>query len=143
MALFFGILVILLLLLQVGLLHRAYSALGLDPFAVTLILFASLAGAYVNLPLVRLPEERVVSREVVEIFGVPFLAPVEVDWPGTILAINVGGAGIPIMLSFYLLARYRLWGPGALAVPGPAFFLPPTAPPPPGLGASPPPPAPP
>jgi uncharacterized membrane protein len=41
-----------------------------------------------------------VSREVVELFGVPFLAPVQVDWPGTILAINVGGAVIPIMLSF-------------------------------------------
>ena len=45
----------------------------------------------------------------VEIFGVPFLAPVAVDWPGTILAINVGGAVIPILLSFYLLMRYDLW----------------------------------
>ena len=51
----------------------------------TLVLFGSLLGSYVNLPLIRLPEERVVSREVVEIFGVPFLAPVTVDWPGTIL----------------------------------------------------------
>ena len=76
----------------------------------TLVLFGSLLGSYVNLPLIRLPEERVVSREVVEIFGVPFLAPVTVDWPGTILAINVGGAVIPILLSFYLLIRYDLWG---------------------------------
>ena len=136
MALFFGVLVILLLLLQVGLLHRAYSALGLDPFVVTLILFASLLGAYVNLPLVRLPEERVVSREVVEIFGVPFLAPVEVDWPGTILAINVGGAVIPILLSFYLLARHRLWGPGLLAIAIVAFVVHRLATPIPGLGIS-------
>jgi uncharacterized membrane protein len=59
-----------------------------------LVLFASLLGSYINLPLARLPEQRIVSREVVEIFGVPFLAPVAVDWPGTILAINVGGAVI-------------------------------------------------
>ena len=136
MALFFGILVILLLLLQVGLLHRAYSALGLDPFVVTLILFASLLGAYVNLPLIRLPEERVVSREVVEIFGVPFLAPVEVDWPGTVLAINVGGAVIPILLSFYLLARHRLWWPGLLAIAIVAFVVHRMATPIPGLGIS-------
>ncbi len=136
MALFFGVLLVLLILLQIGLLSRAYSALGLDPRVVTLVLFGSLLGAYVNLPLVRLPEERVVSREVVEIFGVPFLAPVEVDWPGTILAINVGGAVIPIMLSFYLLARYRLWGPGALAVAVVAFVVHRMATPVPGLGIS-------
>ena len=91
-------------------LSRVSAALGLNPFAVLLILFASLLGSYINLPLYRLPEEQVVSREIVEIMGVPFLAPVAVDWPGTILAINVGGAVIPIMLSFYLLIRYRLWG---------------------------------
>ena len=49
----------------------------------------------------------------VEIFGVPFLAPVAVDWPGTIVAINVGGAVIPILLSLYLLMRYGLWASGA------------------------------
>ena len=80
-------------------------------------------GSYINLPLVRLPDERVVSREVVEIMGVPFLAPVAVDWPGTVLAINVGGAVIPIMLSVYLLMRYRLWGPGLIAIAVVAFFV--------------------
>jgi uncharacterized membrane protein len=121
--LFFAILLGLLILLQIGLLSRAYSALGLDPRAVTLVLFGSLLGSYINLPLVRLPEQRVVAREVVEIFGVPFLAPVTVDWPGTILAINVGGAVIPILLSFYLLVRYRLWGPGVVIVAIVAFVV--------------------
>ena len=90
--LFFAILLGLLFLIQIRLLGHAYSALGLDPRVATLVLFGSLLGSYVNLPLIRLPTQRVVSREVVEIFGVPFLAPVTVDWPGTILAINVGGA---------------------------------------------------
>jgi uncharacterized membrane protein len=121
--LFFAILLGLLILVQVGLLSRAYSALGLDPLVATLVLFGSLLGSYINLPLLRLPEQRVVSREVVEMFGVPFLAPVEVDWPGTILAINVGGAVIPILLSFYLLARYRLLAPGILAVAIVAFVV--------------------
>jgi uncharacterized membrane protein len=123
--LFFAILLGLFILLQIGLLSRAYSALGLDPRAVTLVLFGSLLGSYINLPLVRLPEERVVAREVVEIFGVPFLAPapLTVDWPGTILAINVGGAVIPILLSFYLLVRYRLWGPGVVIVAIVAFVV--------------------
>src|SRR5208282_3942896 len=74
--LFAAILLGLLLLLQIGLLSRAYSALGLDPRVATLALFGSLLGSYINLPLLHLPAERIVSREVVEIFGVPFLAPV-------------------------------------------------------------------
>ncbi len=102
----------------------------------TLVLFGSLLGSYVNLPLIRLPEERVVSREVVEIFGVPFRAPVTVDWPGTILAINVGGAVIPILLSFYLLIRYDLWGAGALATAIVAFVVHRLATPVPGMGIS-------
>src|SRR5271156_4980197 len=121
--LFFAILLGLLVLVQIGLLGRVYAALGLDPGVATLVLFGSLIGSYINLPLLRLPEERVVSREVVEIFGVPFLAPVTVDWPGTILAINVGGAVIPILLSFYLLIRYDLWGAGALATAIVAFVV--------------------
>jgi uncharacterized membrane protein len=125
-----------LLLLQIGLLGRAYSALGLNPVVATLVLLASLLGSSINLPLLRLPEERVVSQEVVEVFGVPFLAPVEVDWRGTILAINVGGAVIPILLSFYLLMRYRLWGSGALAAAIVAFVVHWLATPVPGVGIS-------
>ena len=133
-ALFFAILVALAILIQIGLLNRVSSALGLDPFVVVFILFASLLGSYINLPLARLPEERVVSREVVEIMGVPFLAPVAVDWPGTILAINVGGAVIPIALSVYLLMRYRLWGTGLIAIAVVAFFVHQMATPVPGVG---------
>jgi uncharacterized membrane protein len=133
-ALFFAILVALAILIQIGLLNRVSSALGLDPFVVLFILFASLLGSYINVPLVRLPEERVVSREVVEIMGVPFLAPVAVDWPGTILAINVGGAVIPIALSVYLLMRYRLWGTGLIAIAVVAFFVHQMATPVPGVG---------
>jgi uncharacterized membrane protein len=71
---------------------------------------------------------------VVEIMGVPFLAPVAVDWPGTILAINVGGAVIPIALSVYLLMRYRLWGTGLIAIAVVAFFVHQMATPVPGVG---------
>ena len=101
-----------------------------------LVLFGSLLGSYVNLPLVRLPDEQVVSHEMVEIFGVPFLAPVTVDWPGTVLAINVGGAVIPILLSFYLLVRNRLWGPAIIAVAIVTFFVHQMATPIPGVGIS-------
>ena len=135
-ALFFAILVGLFVLVQIGLLRHAYLALGLDARVVMVVLFGSLLGSYVNLPLVRLPDEHIVAHEMVDIFGIPFLAPVAVDWPGTVLAINVGGAVIPIVLSFYLLVRNQLWGPALVAVAIVAFFVNRMATPIPGVGIS-------
>ena len=134
--LFFALLVGLFFLAAIGLLSRVSTALGLPPVAVTMILFASLIGSSINIPLARLPAERVISREVVEIMGVPFLAPVAVNWPGTVLAINVGGAVIPILLSFYFLVRYDLWTLGVVAVAIVAFFVHQMAIPVAGLGIS-------
>ncbi len=134
--LFLLILIALVIMVQIGLLSHVYSRLGLSPVTVLLVLFGSLIGSYVNLPIATLPAERIVTREVVEIMGVPFLAPVAVDWPGTVIAINVGGAVIPIMLSIYLLSRYNLWGPGAVAVAIVAFFVHQLAKPIPGMGIS-------
>ena len=114
--LFFAILVALFVLIQIGVLSRAYSLLGLDPFVIVLTLFGSLVGSYVNIPIARLPGERIFTHEVVEIMGVPFLAPVAVNWPGTVLAINVGGALIPTLLSLYLFIHYRLWLSAIVAV---------------------------
>jgi uncharacterized membrane protein len=47
---------------------------------------------------------------------VHYVIPVVVEWPGTIIAVNVGGAVIPGLLSLYLLARNRLWGLGLIAI---------------------------
>jgi len=45
-----------------------------------------------------------------------YVVPAVGDWPGTVIAVNVGGAVIPGLLSFYLLVRYRLWLLGGLAI---------------------------
>jgi uncharacterized membrane protein len=37
-------------------------------------------------------------------------------WPGTVLAVNVGGAVIPTAMSTYLVLRYQLWLRAAIAV---------------------------
>ena len=60
--LFFVMLVGLAILTAIGLLSRVSAALGIHPLAVTMILFASLLGSYVNVPIARLPGERVDCR---------------------------------------------------------------------------------
>jgi uncharacterized membrane protein len=63
-----------------------------------------------------LPAEQLMSGRDVIYFGMHYVVPVVVDWPGTVIAINVGGALIPGLMSIYLLARNRLWGVGLVAV---------------------------
>ena len=44
-----------------------------------------------------------------------YQVPAASDWGGTVLAINVGGAVIPVIMSMYLLAKWQLWRDGFFA----------------------------
>jgi uncharacterized membrane protein len=79
------------------------------------LLAGSLLGSYFNIPILHLPAETVLSGREVDFFGMRYAVPVVVQWPGTIIAVNVGGAIIPSLTSLYLMARGRLWVQGALA----------------------------
>jgi len=62
------------------------------------LLLASLAGSFLNIPIAQLPERNFMSGEEVPFFGMRYAIPVVIDWPGTIIAVNVGGAVIPGLL---------------------------------------------
>jgi uncharacterized membrane protein len=111
-----GIFVLLVVLIQIRLLTYAYERLGLSPRAALLMLLGSLLGSAINIPVAELPGQQVLSGQVVDYFGVRHVIPTVVDWPGTVIAINVGGALIPSATSFYLLGKQQLWGPGLLAI---------------------------
>jgi uncharacterized membrane protein len=113
-----GIFVFLVALLQVGILRYAYMRLGISARGAMLILLCSLVGSYFNIPVAEFPEQHVLSGQEIEFFGIHYMVPVVVDWPGTIVAVNVGGALIPSLISFYLLVRNRLWVRGLLAIAG-------------------------
>lgn len=111
-----GVFVFLLVLLQVGALRYAYMRIGLSAGSAMLVLLGSLVGSYFNIPLTELPEQHIVSGHEVTYFGMRYLIPVVVEWPGTVVAVNVGGALIPGLISLYLLVRHRLWVRGLLAI---------------------------
>jgi len=110
-----GLFFLLVILIQVGVLRYAYMRLGVSSQVALLLLFASLIGSYLNIPIAELPEQSILSGQDVNVFGMRYIVPVVVDWPGTVIAINVGGALIPALVSLYLLARNRLWGLGIVA----------------------------
>jgi uncharacterized membrane protein len=75
----------------------------------------SLIGSYFNIPIAELPEQQVVTPQDVYYFGMHYAVPVVVEWPGTVIAVNLGGAVIPTFMSLYLLIRNELWVRGPIA----------------------------
>src|SRR5262249_61570996 len=75
----------------------------------------SLIGSYFNIPVVYLPEQRVLAQQEIDFFGMRYVVPFVAQWPGTLIAVNVGGAVIPTLMSTYLLVRNQLWVQAALA----------------------------
>ena len=116
----FGILVLLfaglIILIQLRVLRYAYMKLGLGPGMAMLLLFGSLLGSYFNIPITVLPGHSIRSGEIVDFFGMRYVVPPVTAWPGTVLAVNVGGAVIPTVMSTYLVLRYHLWMKAAIAV---------------------------
>lgn len=110
------ILVFLVAWIEVQVLRSAYLSMGLNPHAALLLLLASLGGSYFNIPVASLPEQQIVSGQEVWFYGVPYVIPEVISHPGTIIAVNVGGALIPGLLSLYLLVRNQLWASGIIGI---------------------------
>ncbi len=135
---FFSILLVLLagliILIQLRILRYAYMKLGVGPGAALFLLFGSLLGSYFNIPIAVLPGKPVVAGQIVEFYGMHYVVPTVVSWPGTVLAVNVGGAVIPTLMSTYLVIRYQLWLKAAIATAVIALVIHSMATPVPGIG---------
>jgi len=129
-----GVLTALSFLVVLRALQFAYAQLGIAPRYFFTWLFASLAGSYINLPVMRFSPEQMTQLQVIPFYGVPYVIPTVESWPGTILAVNVGGAIIPILLSLILIVKnglYRMAAWGITIVSLACYLL---AEPVPGLG---------
>jgi|SRR6516162_4134570 len=129
-----GLFVFLVILIQVRVLQYAYAKLGLSSSAALVLLLASLIGSYFNIPIAELPEREVRSGQVVDFFGMRYVVPLVTDWPTTVIAVNIGGAVIPTLLSLYLLLKNRIWSSAAVATLVVTFVCYSLAQPVPGIG---------
>jgi uncharacterized membrane protein len=129
-----GLFVVVFLLIQFGALSYAYMRLGVSFRTAMLLLFGSLLGSYFNIPVAELAGQQIQSGRLIDFFGMRYVVPVVIDWPGTVIAVNIGGAVIPSLMAIYLLVRYRLWVQGAAAIAGVAAICHWLAQPVPGLG---------
>lgn len=113
-ALGFLLLLLFVFTLEIGLIHHAFQMIGLSPEAAFLGLLASLAGSYINIPLTKIEGGVRHESETVQFFGVRYRPPVRRFEGQTTLAVNVGGAVVPVLISIYILIAQ----PGAIIPAG-------------------------
>lgn len=113
---FWFLLALIVALIQIGILQYVFESMGISRRYLLGLLLLCLLGSYVNIPIAQFPGTHERAGEVVDFFGVQYVVPVLVNSPGTVLAVNLGGAVIPCLLSFYLIFKNDLFGKSLLAV---------------------------
>jgi len=109
---FLFLLPVIFIFVQIGLVSTAFVKLGLTPTTGILLFFLSLIGSTINIPIA---EKRIDSIPPPPSFSTFFgCLPFWED--KIIIAINVGGALIPLLLTLYLLPK--VWLPNFLIAVG-------------------------
>lgn len=100
--------IVLFIFVFLGLIGAAFGRIGFSARAIALLLFAVLVGSFINIPLFTFEAREPVMREAfVTVFGMTYrVPPAAVGSRKTVVAINVGGAVIPSIVSLYLLVRF-------------------------------------
>ncbi|MEM2924401.1 MAG: DUF1614 domain-containing protein [Methanocellales archaeon] len=108
-ALLFSLILLLSLLLILELIGHAFRKIGFSPFYSVFFLFLSLLGSYVNIPISEVTSrEPIVSNRVIDFYWFKYIIPtIEVE-RRTIIAINLGGAVVPIAISLFLATKLSL-----------------------------------
>lgn len=112
----FLIYVFVVVLIEFRILQYTFENVGVDQRYMFFLLLFSFLGSYVNIPVVQLPPERLYTDRIMEFFGMQYIIPAVTERAGTVIAINLGGAVIPVILSIYLIVKNRLYLGSVLAV---------------------------
>jgi uncharacterized membrane protein len=114
MLLFFFLILFFFIIIQINVIALAFARIGIPPHYIFTALFAILVGSFINIPFKRIPQKSISQEKWVSFFGFRHAIPLR-RRKETVLAVNVGGAIIPVLLSLYLLWKTGLWARGFLA----------------------------
>lgn len=128
-----ALIALLVALAHVGVFSYAFTRLGISPGIAMLLLLASLVASAVNVPVARLRNQVVELRRTVTVFGVRYVVPM-LTRRSTVIAVNAGGALLPVIVSGYLIAHERIGWQALAAVVIVAALVHLVARPVPGLG---------
>ncbi len=108
--------VVMVFLVELRIVQYAYEKVGVGQRHMLALLLLSFLGSSVNIPVAQLPPEPLYTDRVMEFFGMRYMIPPVMEREGTVIAVNLGGAVIPVILSLYLVAKNRLYLKSAVAV---------------------------
>ena len=98
-------LLVLFVMLEIGVVETAYHKLGMSHRTVTSLLLLEIIGSYINIPVAAIGSGNLVHDRIITVNGMEYVVPSVRAANESVIAINVGGALIPIALSLYLLWR--------------------------------------
>ena len=104
-----ALLAVFVFVVELEVLAYAYRKIGVRPRYIFALLLLSLVGSHVNIPLYAVPVAHMAPAHEVSMFGWTYVVPGTTQQGRTVVAVNVGGAVIPILLSIYLLVRSRMY----------------------------------
>lgn len=98
---------LLIIILQLGVFGIVLTKLGLSPDSAVLLFVSTLLGSFINLPLFTINSS---TEEFTQNYPIPrsLFNPIPILKGKTIIALNVGGALIPICFSLYLISLHSV-----------------------------------
>lgn len=107
--LLFLILIVVFILVSIDLIGLAFVKLGFPSQFAVLFLLLSLLGSYVNIPVKEIASrEPVISGQVIDFYWFRYvIPPIEIE-RHTIIAVNLGGAVFPVIISGFLITKVNL-----------------------------------
>ena len=106
--LFLAVFFVLLFFVQIGALTVAFSKIGISPHYMLTLFFLTLVGSAINIPIKRFVEDELCDERVIPFYGMRYRLPVPQQPCTTTLAVNVGGAVIPVLISLYILFKCQV-----------------------------------
>lgn len=105
MIMFSILLMLLVVLIFIDVIGIAFRKLGFSPRIIVFLLIVSLIGSIINIPIHKIKTEMpVVSLGFVEFLRIRYPIPyIERQTSETVIALNVGGALVPTLISVYLI----------------------------------------
>ncbi len=107
---------VMVFLVELRIVQYAYERVGVGQRYMLVLLLLSVLGSSINIPVAQLPPEPLYTDRVMEFFGMRYMIPSVAERQGTVIAVNLGGAVIPVILSIYLVVKNRLYLAGVVAV---------------------------
>jgi uncharacterized membrane protein len=94
-------------LVELQIIEVAYQKLGISYRSVISLLLLTIVGSYINIPITSNAAGQLIQDQEIFVNGIPYIVPHAVQVGRTVIAVNLGGALIPALLSLYLIVRTR------------------------------------